>query len=243
MKSYSKAKANNILGQFRMRLVAYCRVSTEGQSDNTSIQDQKDKVIGYCKGMGHELVAVLEEVGSAKNKSGRPIFNQALDLLKVGAADGLIAAKLDRVARNTLDVLELVRDVLQPLEKALILLDLNVDTSTPTGKMVLTVMSGVAELERALITERTQTGRKNKAAKGGYAYGSPAFGMMSDENNELTPNLDEQEVIGIIRRHRKSGKSFDRIAQYLNDQGIQTKRGGQWLGRTVYNIYQKIEIK
>jgi DNA invertase Pin-like site-specific DNA recombinase len=58
-----------------MRLVAYCQVSTEGQSDNTSIQDQKDKIIGYCKGMGHELVAVLEEIGSAKNKSGRPIFN------------------------------------------------------------------------------------------------------------------------------------------------------------------------
>jgi site-specific DNA recombinase len=59
-----------------MRLVAYCRVSTEGQSDNTSIQDQKDKIISYCKGMGHELVAVLEEVGSAKNKSGRPILGQ-----------------------------------------------------------------------------------------------------------------------------------------------------------------------
>lgn len=226
-----------------MRLVAYCRVSTEGQSDNTSIQDQKDRIIGYCKGMEHELVVMLEEVGSAKNKSGRPIFNQALDLLKAGAADGLIAAKLDRVARNTLDVLELVRDVLQPLDKALILLDLNVDTSTPTGKMVLTVMSGVAELERALITERTQTGRKNKAAKGGYAYGSPAFGLMSNENNELTPHLDEQAAIEIIRRHRKSGKSFDRIAQYLNSQEIQTKRGGKWIGRTVYNIYQKIEAK
>jgi site-specific DNA recombinase len=53
----------------------------------------------------------------------------------------------------------------------------------------------------ALITERTQTGRKNKAAKGGYAYGSPAFGMMSDENKELTPNLKEQEAIEIIRDH------------------------------------------
>jgi DNA invertase Pin-like site-specific DNA recombinase len=72
----------------------------------------------------------------------------------------------------------LIRDVLQPFDKALILLDLNADTSTPTGKMVLTAMLGVAELGRALITERTQTGRKNKAAKGGYVYGSPAFGMM-----------------------------------------------------------------
>jgi site-specific DNA recombinase len=94
------------------------------------------------------------------------------------------------------------------------LLDLNADTSTPTGKMVLTVMLGGAELGRALITERTQTGRKNKAAKGGYAYGSPAFGMMFNENNELTPNLDEQAVIEIIRKHLKSGKSFDQIAQY-----------------------------
>jgi site-specific DNA recombinase len=118
-----------------------------------------------------------------------------------------------------------------------------VDNSTPTGKMVLAVMSGVAKLERALITEQTQTGRKNKAAKGGYAYGSPAFGMMSNENNELTSSLDEQAAIGIMTRHRKSGESFDWIAQFLNSQGIQTKRGGKWLSRTVYNIYQKIEVK
>lgn len=91
----------------------------------------------------------------------------------------------------------------------MILLDLNVDTIIPTGKMFLMVMSGVAELERALLTERTQAGCKNEAAKGGYVYGSPDFGMMSDENNELTLNLDEQEAIKIIRKHRKSRKSFD----------------------------------
>jgi site-specific DNA recombinase len=106
----------------------------------------------------------------------------------------------------------LIRDVLQPFDKALILLDLNADTSTPTGKMVLTVMFGVRR--RASITERTQTGCKNKAAKGGCVYGSPAFGLMLNKNNELTLNLDERAVIEIIRKHLKSRKSFDQIAQY-----------------------------
>ncbi len=110
--------------------------------------------------------------------------------------------------------MELVEDVLQPANKALVLLDLNVDTSTPTGKMILTMMAAVAELERAQITERTQGGRKAKASQGGYAYGSPAFGQQSVEG-KLVPSDDEQQVIEIIRRHHKSGKSLRAIALFL----------------------------
>jgi site-specific DNA recombinase len=108
------------------------------------------------------------EVGSGKNNTERP-FTQALEAVRY-RADGIVAAKLDRlwrkrsyrVARHIRDVLELVEDVLQPEKKAPILLDLRVDTSTPMGTLILTVMAAVATFERSVINQRTQGGRRLK---------------------------------------------------------------------------------
>lgn len=219
-----------------MKLVGYCRVSSEGQEDNTSLENQKRRIEAYCQAFDHKLIEVFVEVGSGKDTENRPEFNKAMEM--VAQADGIVALKLDRIARSCRDVLTLVEDVLQPKDKALVLLDLNVDTSTPTGKMILTMMAAVAELERATINERCQGGRRAKAAAGGYAYGSPRFGLKAIDG-ELVPVESEQEAISVIRRHRRSGKSFQKIADYLNAQGIQTKRGKQWNAMQVHRIVKR----
>jgi site-specific DNA recombinase len=220
-----------------MKLVGYVRVSTQDQAENTSLADQRGKIEAYCFAMGHELVEIFEEIGSGKNTSERPVFIKALEAVR--QADGIIAAKLDRVARNTRDVLELVEDVLQPEDKALVLLDLQVDTSTATGKMILTVMAAVATLERSVINQRTQGGRKSKADNGGYAYGAPAYGQAVIDG-ELADKESEQAVIEVIRRHRKSGKSYGELADYLNQKGYPTKRGGKWSSSTVFAICKRL---
>ena len=224
-----------------MKLVGYVRVSTDGQEDNTSLASQQERIECYCKAFDHELVKVFVEVGSGKDMKNRPEFNKAMEMVK-NEADGIVSLKLDRIARNCRDVLTLVEDTLQPQNKALVLLDLNVDTSTPTGKMILTMMAAVAELERAQINERTQSGRKAKAEKGGYAYGSPKFGQSSNDG-ELVENEDETKIIDIIRKHHKSGKKANQIAKYLNAQGIPTKRGKQWTQQGVINILNRIYPK
>lgn len=219
-----------------MKLVGYCRVSSEGQEDNTSLENQRRRIEAYCEAFDHELVEVFVEVGSGKDTESRPEFQKAMEKVSTDA-DGIVALKLDRIARSCKDVLILVEDVLQPNNKALVLLDLNVDTSTPTGKMILTMMGAVAELERATINERCQGGRKAKAKSGGYAYGAPRFGVEA-KDKALQPVQSEQEIIGIIRRHRRSGKSFQKIADYLNAQGIKTKRGNEWQGTQVMRVLQ-----
>ena len=224
-----------------MKLVGYVRVSSESQSENTSLSGQIEKLNAYATAMGHELIEVYKEVGSGKSVKSRPVFNEALEALS--NADGLIVAKLDRLARSARDVLTLVDTNLEPNSKALVLLDLQLDTSTPQGKMILTTMAGIAEMERAIINERTQGGRKAKASKGGYAYGKPAYGWKSNENKELVEDEREQEIIDIIRRHKKSGKSLRKIAEYLNKQGYKTKQGKQWVHTSVNSVLRRLKAK
>lgn len=221
-----------------MKLIGYVRVSTKNQEDNTSLADQEKRIKAYCEAFGHELINLYVEVGSGKNTKSREQFNLALEDVKTNA-DGIIAIKLDRIARNTRDVLALVEDVLQPANKALVLLDLQVDTSTPTGKMILTVMAAVATLERDTIKERMQNGRKAKNEDGGFAYGSPKFGERSVDG-ELIADNREQETINIIRKHHKSGKSRQSIADFLNKNNIPSKRGGQWSGTTVGRVIEAL---
>ena len=223
-----------------MKLVGYVRVSSVGQEENTSLEDQQRRIQQYCDAMNHQLVEVFVEVGSGKSTKTRPEFQNALQVVQE-RADGIIAIKLDRIARNTRDVLTLVEDVLEPHNKHLVLLDLNVDTSTPTGKMVLTMMSAVAELERSNILERTSKGREFKRAQGLYAGGAPAFGLKVMVGQEqLVQDPEEQQVIDLIRNLRSQGKSMGAIAQHLNAEGYRSKRGGLWYGSSVKNVLDRV---
>ncbi|MDJ0531545.1 MAG: recombinase family protein [Xenococcaceae cyanobacterium MO_207.B15] len=90
------------------------------------------------------------------------------------------------------------------------------------------------------IWERLETGRRNKAASGGYAgYGSPAFGKKA-VNGELVNNPQEQEIIELIRRHHKSGKSLQQIANWLNQRGYKTKRGQQWQRISIKRVLDRL---
>ena len=93
------------------------------------------------------------------------------------------------------------------------------------------------------VWERLEAGRQAKAEQGGYVgYGSPAFGERVVDG-QLVQDNREQEVIEMIRRHHKSGKSLQKIADWLNANGYTTKRGNQWkripVTRVIYRFYLK----
>lgn len=90
------------------------------------------------------------------------------------------------------------------------------------------------------VWERLEQARKAKAAQGGYAgYGSPAFGQRSI-NGELIENPNEQQIIELIRRHHKSGKSLQQVADWLNQNGYTTKRGQQWQRISVKRVLDRL---
>ncbi|MEM6445750.1 MAG: recombinase family protein [Cyanobacteria bacterium J06642_2] len=106
---------------------------------------------------------------------------------------------------------------------------------------------GAEHVESQDIWERLERGRKEKAARGGYAgYGSPAFGKKS-VNGELVDDPQEQEIIELIRRHHKSGKSLQQIADWLNSHDFTTKRGQQWkrisIKRVLDRLYGRSMVK
>jgi DNA invertase Pin-like site-specific DNA recombinase len=90
------------------------------------------------------------------------------------------------------------------------------------------------------IWERLEQGRQAKAAQGGYVgYGSPAFGQRS-LNGELVENPDEQQIVELIRRHHKSGKSLQQVADWLNQNGYRTKRGQQWQRISIKRVLDRL---
>lgn len=90
------------------------------------------------------------------------------------------------------------------------------------------------------VWERLEKGRQAKAASGGYAgYGSPAFGQKAI-NGELVEDPTEQQIIELIRRHHKSGKSLQQIADWLNEREYPTKRGQQWKRVSVKRVLDRL---
>ena len=97
------------------------------------------------------------------------------------------------------------------------------------------------ESEQKLSTwERLEQGRQAKAQRGGYVgYGSPAFGQQS-VGGELIENDLECQIIDLIRRHHKSGKSLQKIADWLNQEGYTTKRGQPWRRISVKRVLDRL---
>ncbi|MEM6614133.1 MAG: recombinase family protein [Cyanobacteria bacterium P01_C01_bin.72] len=90
------------------------------------------------------------------------------------------------------------------------------------------------------VWQRLNQGRNAKAALGGYAgYGSPAFGQKA-VNGELVQDSQEQEIVELIRRHHKSGKSLQQIADWLNRNDYKTKRGHQWRRISIKRVLDRL---
>jgi hypothetical protein len=103
-----------------------------------------------------------------------------------------------------------------------------------------TVMTAHHSNDKHAVWQRLEHGRQAKAASGGYAgYGSPAFGQQAVDG-ELREHPQECEVIELIRRHHKSGKSLQKIADWLNERGYRTKRGQPWQRVSVKRVLDRL---
>ena len=144
-----------------MAKVGYARVSTSKQDYTLQVE--------ALKAAGCE--SIFSEKASGKSVDGRPEFKRLLKALRPG--DTVIVASLDRLARSSRDLLNIVHDLSEACCGFASLRETWCDTTTPEGKLMLTVLGGLAEFERALIKRRTDAGIAKARAKG-TKFGRPA---------------------------------------------------------------------
>lgn len=168
-----------------MTTFGYARVSSEDQD----LSAQREAL----KAAGCEMIR--EEKASGKSRDGRDELAILLDFIRPG--DVLIVTKLDRLARNTLDMLEIVETLAEKGAGFKSLAEPWADTTSPAGKLVVTIFAGFAEFERARIRERQREGIERAKARGVYV------GRKRQHDPER------------IRERRAEGLSMSRIAAEL----------------------------
>ena len=141
----------------------YCRVSTRGQLDGNSIEEQTEKIKEYYS----DAEIVVESYSGAKN---RVIFNELLGKLSKG--DVLIVTKLDRFCRTTKEGLQYV-DKLSEKGVKVHILNMGLIEDTAMGRLIVTNLLAFAEFERAMIIERTQSGKAIAKQKADFKEGRP----------------------------------------------------------------------
>jgi DNA invertase Pin-like site-specific DNA recombinase len=215
-----------------LRAIIYRRVSTDDQATSgLGLDAQRDACVAVCRTRGWTLVADLADEGvSGKiEPERRPALSDALDRLCTGQADVLVVAKLDRLTRSVRHLGELLdRQRARGCRPwRLVILDVDVDTTTAAGELVVNVMGSVAQWERRIIGERTKAALAAKRAQG-YRLGRPVT---------IPPTVRER-----AKELRDSGASITAIAAALNADGHTTGAGTPWKRSSVQKLLRSIGL-
>ncbi len=193
--------------QSLQRVGIYARVSTanNGQSPEMQLRELRD----YCQRRGFEIVDEYTDNGVSGTKERRPQLDRLVADAHRRRFDVVAVWKFDRFARSVSHLLRAL-ETFNALGVAFISLSEQMDTTTPTGKMVFTVLGAVAELERSLIAERVKAGLRNAVAKG-RRLGRPRAAVSTAQ----------------VARLRSSGASWRTIARSLGISARTARRAGQ----------------
>jgi site-specific DNA recombinase len=242
--------------------VAYCRVSSAQQEERETIQNQIDFAANYCKLNNIELTHIYKDDGITGTLplNERPAGQELLQDAKNGKFTLVLVFKLDRLGRATRVILNAIHDLDSYGVKVRSMTE-PFDTSDASGRFLLTILAGVADLERSNILQRMELGTARAAKEGKYLGGNTPYGYRVDKdgyfepNHDIIPNINmsEVDVIQLIYDTALEGVSTVKIADRLNALGVPTlytlrkrkskKPNLKWLGSTVYRILKSTTYK
>lgn len=206
----------------KIKVYLYTRVSKTMQIDGYSLDAQKTKMKAFCDYNEYEIAGEYEDAGkSGKSIEGRISFNQMMEDIK-SRKDGVsyvLVFKLSRFGRNAADVLATLQ-VMQDFGVNLICVEDGIDSSKDAGKLMISVLSAVAEIERENIRVQTMEGRMQKAREGKWNGGFAPYGY-SLIDGKLEVNEEEAVAIRMIfDQYVNTDLGANGIAKYLENHGI-----------------------
>jgi len=148
-------------------------------------------------------------------------------MVRAGAVDTVIVAKLDRLTRSVRDLADLL-ELFTRRGVSLVSVAESLDTGSASGRLVLNIMVSVSQWEREAIGERTRDAMRHKIRQGEWVGNAPYGYRLAPDQHHVEPEPAEQAILKRIQRLRKSGKSLRKIAEQLNRLEIRTRSGGPW---------------
>ena len=171
------------------------------------------------------LVTVEVDAGASAKSLNRPALQRALASLKRGDADALLVTKLDRLTRSVRDLATLLEDYFAVGQSGLISIGESVDTRSAAGRLVLNVMTSVAQWEREAIGERTSTALQHMRSQGRRVGAIPFGFALAPDGETLMPVEDEQSIIVEARAQRAAGLALRAVASTLAERGLLSRTG------------------
>ena len=230
------AKENEIP---KLRVAAYCRVSTDSDEQATSYEAQVEHYTDYIrKNPEWEFAGIFADDGiSGTNTKKREEFNRMIDEAMEGNIDMIVTKSISRFARNTLDCLKYIRQLKKKnipvyFEKE------NINTMDAKGEVLLTIMASLAQQESQSLSQNVKLGFQYRYQQGQITVNHNRFlGFTKDEKGQLIVDPDEAVVVRRIFREYLEGESLQQIGRGLEADGILTGAGKtKWRAETLQKI-------
>ena len=225
----------------KLRVAAYCRVSTDSDEQATSYDAQVEHYTNFIqKNEEWEFAGIFADDGiTGTSTKKRDEFNRMIEECMAGNIDMIITKSISRFARNTLDCLKYIRQ-LKDKNIAVFFEKENINTMESKGEVLLTIMASLAQQESQSLSQNVKLGIQYRYQQGEVQVNHKRFlGYTKDENKQLVIDPEGAEVVKRIYREYLEGASLLQIARGLEADGILTAAGkAKWRPETLKKILQ-----
>ena len=202
------------------KIFGYCRVSSDEQAAHgISIEAQHDILNGYAA-MSQSEIVIYEDAGYSGKNTQRPALQRMLAALADGGVSAVVVWKLDRLSRSLRDTLTMIEDIFQPACVSLVSVTESIDTSTPSGRMMLNLLASFAQLEREQDSDRVVMSHKHLARDCQYLGGHVPLGYRIDENKHFQLDPVRSSIVRHVFDLYLARAGYGAILGYLNSPEV-----------------------
>ena len=238
MKKITKIEENKNVtdAKRKLRVAAYCRVSTDSDAQAESLEAQVTHYENYIAARNDwKCAGVYYDEGiTGTKKEKRPELNRMLADCKAGKIDFIISKSISRFSRNTADCLELVRKLLN-LNIPVYFEKENINTGSMESELFLSILSSMAADESLSISENSKWSVQLRFENATFKIGCPPYGYDWNKQN-IVVNPEQAAIVKRIFASALSGIGTAKIANMLNEEKIPTRKGNHWSASTVKGI-------